>query len=337
MRTTRILSSILNPSLLWMALLPLILCSDGVCDAPGVSAHIVSGVLLILFAIVQSLFRINYRSLYAHLPLLLLIPFHKVALTRIMVDMMGMSRDYSTPLLFVLIIVAALWGISSVRTCELSKHPTCRELLFSNRLMGILAVTYLFARIALPQYAWMEVHLPFALVTLVWVTHCARIIMRDKKVSETDDDTLSGCRQEVRIAIVRGQEIWLTPHPAADCAEKKSYDLPYSTFLRKEENRQAAVQRLEKSLPKGMHPKFLLRYNSDDNDGGHVVYLYVVNIGTECPAPKVGVGGEFWCNRKITEEMNSGRLSSVFKEEYQYLKHTILLANSIVSKRRCDT
>lgn len=335
--SSHLLSGILNPSLLWLSVLPILLSQEGGNGLWGLSPHLCSGGLLILFAIIQSLFRINYRSLYAHLPLLLLIPFHKVILVRIMDGMMDIPQGYSTPVLFGLMIVASLWGISSVRTCELSKHPTCRELLFSNRLMGSLAVLYLLAYILFPAYPWMESILPAVLIVAVWGIHALRILRRaERRAHSATIPAGIDCRQEVRVAIIRGQEVWLTSHPDTDRQDTQNYDLPFSTFIKNGEDRQTAVDRLKKRLPKGLKPKFLLRYNSDDNDGGHVVYLYVINLGTECPVPEVSVGGEFWCSRKINDEMNSGMLSPVFKEEYQYLKHTILLANSIVSKRKCE-
>lgn len=336
--SSHLLSGLLNPSLLWLAVLPILFYDRSEDWAIGISPHLVSAGLLILFAIIQSLFRINYRSLYAHLPLLLLIPFHRVILTRVLDDMMGIAGDgYSTPILFGLVIIAALWGISSIRTCELSKHPTCRELLFSNRLMGLLAALYIPVSFILPSQVGTEVVLPALLVIAVWLVHTVRILSRMERVPFfVSDHEGIDYRQEVRVAIVRGQEIWLTSEPDTDRDNVQSYDLPFSTYLKSGEDRQTAIERLKRRLPRGAKPKFLLRYNSDDNNGGHVVYLYVINLGTECPIPEVSVGGEFWCSRKIAEGMNTNTLSPIFKEEYQYLKHTILLANAIVSKRRCE-
>ena len=333
--SSHLLSGILNPSLLWLSVLPILLAESEGFGLWGLTPHLCAAGLLILFAVIQSLFRINYRSLYAHLPLLLLIPFHKVILVRLMEGMMSLSGDYSTPLLFGLIVVASIWGISSIRTCELSKHPTCRELLFSHRLMGAVAALYLPLYIVLSGHTWMDGVLPALLIVSVWATHTLRILGRARRRARTTIPTCIESRQEVRVAIIRGQEVWLTPNPCTDREECRDYDLPFSTFIRSGEDRQTALDRLKKRLPKGHNPKFLLRYNSDDNDGGHVVYLYVINLGTECPPPEVTVGGEFWCARRINEEINKGMLSPVFKEEYQYLKHTILLANSIVSKRKC--
>lgn len=238
--SSHLLSGILNPSLLWLSVLPILLAESEGFGLWGLTPHLCAAGLLILFAVIQSLFRINYRSLYAHLPLLLLIPFHKVILVRLMEGMMSLSGNYSTPLLFGLIVVASIWGISSIRTCELSKHPTCRELLFSHRLMGAVAALYLPLYIVLSGHTWMDGVLPALLIVSVWATHTLRILGRARRRARTTIPTCIESRQEVRVAIIRGQEVWLTPNPCTDREECRDYDLPFSTFIRSGEDRQTA-------------------------------------------------------------------------------------------------
>lgn len=338
-RGSRLLTALLNPSLLWLSVLPILAGWDvSVGGLFEVSRYILSTLLLTCIGILQSLLRINYRSLFAYLPLLLLIPSHKVILSHILGDTGG---AYSIPLLFALVVVASIWGMASVGKCDLSRHPICRELLFSYRLMGFFSLAYLLLYVLpLEGIRGQVSHLPMLTVALTWVIHAFRLWLRQSS-SEGVSTRLWGevtYVEEVRIAVVRGQEIWLTAEPLSDRpqgGDQGRYDLPYSTYVRAGEDRHTAVERLRGRLPKGLKPKFLLRYNTDDNDGGHIVYLYVLNLGIECPPPPLH-SGEFWSISRISDSVGQGILAPIFAEEYQYLRHTILLANAIVSKRKCE-
>ncbi len=333
MTYVRTLSILLNPSILWLSLLPIMVWSEETCPGESPYPYLMSGGLLVMFGLLQGLFRIHFRNLYALLPLLFIIPLHKVVLHNVVERWVQPTEDYSAPLLLLGMVVASVWGISSVRTCEMTKHPTCREILFTNYLMGGKAMLYFIVRLLLPSLAeYDSVVMPVATLG-VWVAHAVRIAKRPRgpRCPIPSSSDACDCTSEVRIAIVRGQEVWLAP-----TVDGKQYDLPFSTCIREGEDRHIAIERLRKDLPRGMTPKFLLRYNTDDNDGGHSVFLYVVNLGTECPPPEIESGGGFRSSKSIAQDLDSGLFTAMFAEEYQYLRHTILLANSIVSKRKCD-
>lgn len=317
----RLLTALLSPSLLWLALLPLMLGED--MSAGGMRGHLLSAVLLLLFVVLQSTLRINYRSLYALLPLLLLIPLHHILIERI-----DALSSYSMPILALLILGAALWGIKSVRSCQLTAHPTCRELLFTNRLMAYMMLP----TVALLFATQLSANILPVLMITVWLLHLVRIVRQQQQ--EAPPQPLQGreiechCPYQIRLAIVRGQEVYLAPR-----TEDGLFDTPFVTCLIKGEERDTALARLQSELPGAIRPRFLLRYTSDTNYGGHEVYLYVANLSPKKEYPSLVREGGFYEAAQLNELKRTHRCTTACVEEYAYLRHTVLLANSIIHRK----
>lgn len=233
-------------------------------------------------------------------------------------------------LLAVALSAGWLWRIEHILSGE--RPIGIEEWLFSARLFGLGSLAYLLLTLLLPIHTtW----LPALLIVVGVLLHYYRIngIVTKNRFSCPLSSPL------VRMAIVKGDQIWLTKRPYTGCyvegnesrCHAPSYrDHPLTSCVHQNETPEEALTRA--FVAAGMHcevsPRFLLKYqHAGCSNNKRTIYLFVLNIKSEEYPDILHQRGKFYTPEQIEEREQRGLFSPLFSDEYAYLKNTLLKAN----------
>lgn len=189
-------------------------------------------------------------------------------------------------------------------------------------------------------------------ILMIVVIPVVIIYSREKEKGEKRHFSCPVDHPIVRMAIVRGDQIWLTSLPYTGCyieeAEMKRgtpchgcdlLDQPLTSCLRTNELPEEALARaIEKSKIKcKTEPKYLLKYRDEVGMHHREVHLFVLNIKPGEGSMALTLRGRFFSPYEIEELSKLGKFSDLFLQEYRYLSHTLFTANALAQAHRKDT
>lgn len=220
-----------------------------------------------------------------------------------------------------------------------SEYPIAlREWLRSARGYGlgslILLVLYLLN--PLPQFfSW---SLPLLLLTLGVIIHQYQI---NHHRGNCHTFTCSLGTPLVRMAMIWGNELWLTKSPYTGCFvdaartachSVQPLDHPLTSCVGTKETPEDAIHRayLSTHMYSWIQPHFLVKYVYKNRcERARTIYLYVLNIPIDMDKKDLPIRGEFFTTEEIEKRIKEGLFKPLFIEEYKYLKQTLLKANRI--------
>lgn len=304
-----------NPSLLWLPFsLPFFFGVGGV----------VLGSLLLLSIVWK------WRSLHHSWRSLLFLPLFASLLSTGVGYLWFPEWSTEWGLLAVAVSAGWLWRIEYLLSND--SPLGIEEWLFSARLFGLGSLAYLSLALLLRiDAAW----LPGVMVLSGVLVHYSRLKGQLAR-------SQFGCPVSsplVRMAIVKGDKIWLTDQPFTGCyvegresqCHAPTYrDHPLTSCVNPDETPEEALTRAFLSV--GIHcdtpPRFLLKYQyTVCSNNKRTIYLYVLNLKSEAEIHALELRGYFYTPEQIEKRMQKGMFSSLFADEYDYLKKTLLKAN----------
>lgn len=145
----------------------------------------------------------------------------------------------------------------------------------------------------------------------------------------------------VRMAIVKGDEVWLTDRPFTGCyvegkethCHAPSYrDHPLTSCVGPNETPEEALTRAFSAagIRSESTPRFLLKYqHTVCSNNSRMIYLFVLNIKPEEPTGVLELRGHFYTPKQIEKLLHNGMFPPLFADEYAYLKNTLLKVNTL--------
>lgn len=314
---TRIRTWLSNPSLIWLPFaLPFF----------GGKWGVALGAVLFLF-IIRKWHNVNHSwRPYLFVPLLVL-------LLSMWVGYLWFSSWMPEwGLLAVAISAGWLWRIEYVLSVE--SPLSIEEWLYSARLFGFGSLALLLLYIVLPlDIYW----LPGVFILSGVLLHYIRIDRREGK----DRFSCPLSSPLVRMAIVSGDQIWLTDRPFTGCyvegAESNCHapiylDHPLTSCVNPNETPEEALTRA--FLSTGLHcessPRFLLKHQYEScPNSKRIIYLFVLNAHSKESIDFLQLRGHFYTPSQIDKRLQKGLFSPLFSDEYTYLKNTLLKVNTL--------
>lgn len=314
---TRIAFWLSNPSLLWLPFaFPFFFGAWGV---------LIGGVLLVLIIGKRRSINSSWRP-FLFLPLLILL-----------LSIVGSYLWFPQwvpewGLLSVAISAGWLWRIEYVLSDD--SPLGIEEWLFSARLFGLGSLAYLLLTLIVSiEASW----LPGVLIIAGVLFHYLRLGQQVEK-SRFSCPVSSPL---VRMAIVKGDEVWLTDRPFTGCyiegQESQCHapiyrDHPLTSCVNQDETPEEALTRafVAAGLRCETTPRFLLKYqHTVCSSNKRMIYLFVLNVRSEECADMLELRGHFYSPDQIEERLQKHLFSPLFADEYAYLKNTLLRVNTL--------
>lgn len=306
-----------NPSLIWLSFgLPLVLGAWGV----------VSGALLLILLLVRGRPLYSSWSARMFLPVLILLLSIGVAYL--------WCPDYVTEWTLAVLSLSAgwLWQVEYILSDE--SPIGLDEWLFSARLYGLGGLLFLLLYSVMPRgVEWLA---PVLIVAGI-VVHGIRMGKRRERVALCCPLT-SGL---VRLAVVRGADLWLTKAPYSgcyvapdgyQCHTPRYLDHPLTSCVGESETPEEALTRalVGARVSGEALPRFMLKYQHSTCDGvSRDIYLFVLNIKSDETMESKRMKGRFCTKDEVERGLESGLFGPLFIDEYNYLKNTLFRANTL--------
>lgn len=320
-----------NPSNLWLAFIPTFILSW--VDAHG--GRIITACAILLGLVVMVLFaKGTQRHHHSWRLSLFITPMALQVSTLVSFYVLLPQWHITWGLLAIAISAGWLWRIEAFLSKD--KPLSIEEWIFSAKLFGVGSLLYLILyQLWLSKYSWAN-SLPVALILLGVIVHQIRI--NRSAINMRNSFSCPIGTPLVRMAIIRGNQLWLTSRPYTGCfmEEKETSchtatykDHPLTSCVNPEETPEEALRRAYHStgLKLSEEPRFLLKYNYVScAQHERTVYLFVLNLRSQDALP---LRGQFYTPKKIEQRIKEGYFTPLFIEEYSYLKNTLLRANTL--------
>lgn len=323
-----------NPSVMWLAFAPTFLL-------PWLYA--VGGWLLATMAMVMGigvvlLFAKGTERHHHSWRLWLFLPPMILQLSTLFCFYVSPQWHISWGLLSIALAAGWLWSIEG---CLSKDSPlSVEEWIFSAKLFGIGSLLYLILYQGwLYSFGWAE-FAPALLIVAGVVGHQVKI-NRSLSRSQLSFSCPLGTPL-VRMAIVKGNQLWLTNRPYTGCfTEDKEIpchmsryrDLPLTSCVNLGQTPEETLHRayISTGLKLQEEPKFLLKYSyASSPQQERTVYLFVLNLKSQ--HHQLPLRGQFFSPQVIEELIDDGYFTPLFIEEYAYLKNTLMRANELTKK-----
>lgn len=134
----------------------------------------------------------------------------------------------------------------------------------------------------------------------------------------------------VRIIFKHQNKLYLRERPASFHYEVGKMCLPVEDYVNYGENIEDAAKRvLQQAFGKTkLVSCFLLKHLHEIPDRRSLNYLYLVNLDKEKSIQsKDLVGGKWWTEQQIVDNLNQNFFSSSFESEFEYIQSTVLMAD----------
>jgi hypothetical protein len=139
----------------------------------------------------------------------------------------------------------------------------------------------------------------------------------------------------VRIVLLHKGMLYLAKRSEEEIVSPEKLDYPFKQYVKyKQSLEDTASEAIQPYIEnKAVNPRFMVRYTFEDSVVKHLVAVFVVNVPSEDfliheKMPK----GKLWTAKQIEENIGTGLFSDYFEKEFSYLKNTVLLAESFLSK-----
>lgn len=322
-----------NPSLLWLAyLLPF-----GLPIVNTWGKGVVAGWVLLCIGVLLLFVRGTRRHRHSW-RMTLFLPVLVLLLSTVVSFYLVPQWHLYWSLLSMALSSGWLWRIEETLARE---NPlSIEEWLFSARLFGIGSLGYmLICLLGLHRFGWSE-WAPMPLIIIGVVLHQARV--HKASICWKQSFCCPIGTPLVRMAIVRGNELWLTKRPYTGCfVEDKEApchaaiyrDQPLTTCVNPGETPEEAIHRAYCSIGLKLKetPRFLLKYGYHPTpENERVVYLFVLNLRGYNYETTLNMRGHFYSPEKIDHLIAKDYFQPQFVEEYKYLKNTLLRANAVL-------
>lgn len=227
------------------------------------------------------------------------------------------------------------------------------EWLFSARLFGIGSLAYIIVYwIAMQQgldRLLFQNLLPPTLMILGIITHRIRVTKQQKCQSHSFSCPVGA--PLVRMAIVRNNEVWLTSTPytgcfvetgenrAILCNPRRYKDHPITSCVSQDEAPEISLERAYRNADLKLKecPRFLLKYKYKSSPSvERTIYLYVLNLQPNTRSSTLSLRGQFYTPDQVDQMISEGRFGKLFMEEYNYLKQTLFLSNTLIKQQTSE-
>ncbi|MDO5017183.1 MAG: hypothetical protein Q4E10_02330 [Porphyromonas sp.] len=321
-----------NPSLMWLLFVPPFLLSSmgqgGILIGAACSLVVLAVILLI------------YRKRRHSWRLTLFLPVIGLLIGSFVLHAYAPYWQTTGTLLAIALSAGWLWRIE--HTLSADSPIAIGEWLYSAKLFGIGSLGYLLLyQLWLRDFGWAAA-LPALLTVIGVVWH--HVLLYRASSARTHKFCCPIGSPLVRMAIVKGNQIWLTNRPYTGCYmdNKESpchlpahRDHPLTSCVNPDETPEEALNRAYTSTHLSCEetPRFLVKYNYHFRLCSEVekpVYLFVLNLNPNTQHPDLTLRGHFYSPEEVEKRIADGRFGGMLAEEYQYLKNTLIKANKLI-------
>jgi len=137
----------------------------------------------------------------------------------------------------------------------------------------------------------------------------------------------------VRVALAYQGKLFLCPRSSQDILDPGMLDHPFEKYMLFSHEINLAVRNsIINVLGKELSFKFLLKYTFENEKTKRLVFLFVSRIESEEQLESIKhLNGKFWSIKQIDDDFgDDSKFSECFQLEYEYLKNTVLISDSIV-------
>lgn len=138
----------------------------------------------------------------------------------------------------------------------------------------------------------------------------------------------------VRVALVHKGKLFLCPRNPDDMLDPGLLDHPFEKYMLFSHEINLAVRNsIVNTLGKELPFKFLLKYTFENDKTKRLIFLFVSRIEDDSQLEIVNhLKGKFWSIKQIDDDFgDDSKFSECFQLEYEYLKNTVLISDSIIS------
>ena len=224
-----------------------------------------------------------------------------------------------------ILLMTGLLHLLVVTACALWRHPFpdfVFHFLFNLLPPTVLAFTIFLNQVGIVYFNYLMRHAEY-----VPVVNRHGVVTRLKPLSAVSKLNSVDIVPMVRIAVsVRGH-LFLCSRDGRDGLEKSLADVPLESYLYFGESLDECCRRILSTRFKhvgGLSPIYIVRHNSGTCRLNRQVYLYLLELDDEAIlAHHLFCDGKLWCFEQIEQNLHCGYFSSLFEEEYDYLKDII--------------
>lgn len=139
----------------------------------------------------------------------------------------------------------------------------------------------------------------------------------------------------VRMAVVYKGMLYLTERKKDTIVSPEMIDYPFYSYVLFRQSLENTVHEIvKKNICKKTQtqPRHMLRYTFENENVKSLVNLYVMVVRTEAEMNLIKrEKGKLWTAKQIEDNLGTGLFSEYFEQEFEYLQHTVLLAESMMA------